>query len=56
MQGGDLMDKTDLLLELCSQKGNEVKIIVKINDKIKALDIVNVIYDFDNKCFKLITK
>ena len=50
------MDKTDLLIELCSQKGNEVKVIVKVNDKIKKLDIANVIYDYEAKCFEIITK
>lgn len=50
------MDKTDLLIKLCSQKGDKVKVIVKVNDKIKKLDIANVIYDIEDKCFEIITK
>lgn len=50
------MDKTDLLIALCQNKADKVKVIVKINDKIKELEISNVIYDIENKCFEIITK
>lgn len=50
------MDKTDLLIELCRNKANDVKVVIKVNDNLIETEITNVIYDEKTKCFKLITK